>query len=89
MSESPVIPGPRLSRQETEVLLAYVSGLTMVAVARRVGIGLGTAKQYLERVKRKYEADGRPARTKLDLARRAVEDGLLPWAERRRPQPHG
>ncbi|MFY1632442.1 sigma factor-like helix-turn-helix DNA-binding protein [Solwaraspora sp. WMMB335] len=83
MSEPPVVVGdPRLSRQESAVLLAYVSGLTMAAVARRTGIGLGTAKQYLDRVKRKYAAVGRPARTKLELARRAVEDGLLPWAER-------
>ncbi|MFY1649846.1 hypothetical protein ACN27J_02965 [Solwaraspora sp. WMMB762] len=82
MSEPSYHPGPRLSQQETAVLVAYLSGLTMVASARRVGVGLGTAKQYLERVKRKYAAAGRPAQTKLELARRAVEDGLLPWAER-------
>ncbi|WP_326553989.1 hypothetical protein [Micromonospora sp. NBC_01813] len=82
MSEPTCHPGPRLSQQETAVLVAYLSGLTMVASARRVGVGLGTAKQYLERVKRKYAAAGRPAHTKLDLAQRAVEDGLLPWTDR-------
>jgi two-component system, NarL family, nitrate/nitrite response regulator NarL len=82
VSEQSRLPGPRLSQQEEAVLTAYLSGLTMVASARRVGVGLGTAKQYLERVKRKYAAAGRPAYTKLELAQRAVEDGLLPWAER-------
>ncbi|WFE28793.1 hypothetical protein O7623_06290 [Solwaraspora sp. WMMD791] len=77
---------PRLSPQETAVLVAYLSGLTMDASARRVGVGVGTAKQYLERVKRKYAAAGRPAYTKLDLARCAVEDGLLTWTERPAPQ---
>lgn len=68
---------PRLSRQETVVLLGYVAGLTLDAAARRAGIRPGTAKQYLDRVKQKYQAVGRPTRTKLDLARRAHEDGLV------------
>lgn len=68
---------PSLSAQETTVLVGYVTGLTLASAARRAGVRLGTAKQYLDRVKRKYESAGRPARTKLELAARAREDGLL------------
>ena len=66
---------PRLSQRERSVLLAYASGLTLEAVAEQVGIRPSTAKTYLERVKAKYREIGRPAYTKLELARRASEDG--------------
>lgn len=66
---------PRLSKRERSVLLAYASGLTLDAVAEQVGIRPSTAKAYLERVKAKYREIGRPAYTKLELARRASEDG--------------
>ncbi|WMX43873.1 hypothetical protein RGF97_01955 [Streptomyces roseicoloratus] len=35
-----------------------------------------TAKDYLDRVKAKYQQAGRPAYTKIDLARRVREDSL-------------
>ncbi|KUO14543.1 hypothetical protein AQJ91_46215 [Streptomyces dysideae] len=66
----------RLSRQERGLLLGYVSGLTLGAAARRIGIRPSTAKKYLERIKAKYQAGGRPTYTKLDLAARVREDGL-------------
>lgn len=68
---------PRLSAQETAVLVDYASGLKLETCARRAGIRPGTARQYLDRVKQKYLDAGRPARTKLELALRAREDGLL------------
>lgn len=68
---------PHLSTQELAVLKAYASGMTLAAAARRVGIQLATAKKYLDRVKEKYSRAGRPAYTKLDLANRVREDGLL------------
>jgi DNA-directed RNA polymerase specialized sigma24 family protein len=68
---------PRLSAQETRVLVGYVSGLKLEAAARRAGVRPCTAKQYLDRVRRKYRDAGRPAQTKLELAVRAREDGLL------------
>ncbi len=68
---------PRLSAQERAVLIAYASGMTLTAAARRAGIQPATAKKYLDRVKEKYGRAGRPAYTKLDLANRAREDGLL------------
>jgi len=70
-------PGrPQLSPQESIVLRAYASGATLQATARRAGIAYGTARQYLERIKRKYTDAGRPTHTKLDLVERVREDRL-------------
>jgi two-component system, NarL family, nitrate/nitrite response regulator NarL len=67
---------PRLSAQESLVLRTYASGATLQATARRAGVAYGTAREYLERIKRKYTDAGRPTRTKLDLVERAREDRL-------------
>ncbi|MFD0690510.1 response regulator [Actinomadura fibrosa] len=74
---------PRLSRREEAVLVAYASGMTLASAARHAGVRPGTAKTYLDRVKAKYQRGGRAASTKLDLAERAREDGLLPVPARR------
>jgi DNA-binding NarL/FixJ family response regulator len=68
---------PRLSEQERRVLVLYASGLPMKSVARRLDVGYETAKSYLGRVRDKYAECGREARSKIDLRRRAVEDGLI------------
>jgi DNA-binding NarL/FixJ family response regulator len=65
---------PHLSPREREILMAYVSGMTLESAARHVGVKPGTARTYLERVKAKYEDIGRPAYTKLELAKRVRED---------------
>lgn len=75
---------PRLSEREKSVLIAYTSGLTLDAVARRVGVRPSTAKTYLERVKAKYREVGRPAYTKLELTQRVREDGC--WKTSASPQ---
>ncbi|MER7519641.1 response regulator transcription factor [Streptomyces sp. NPDC126499] len=67
---------PRLSPRERQILLDYASGLTLKSAARRAGITVHTAKDYLDRVKAKYRQAGRPAYTKIDLARRVHEDRL-------------
>ncbi|MCX4745754.1 response regulator transcription factor [Kitasatospora sp. NBC_01287] len=67
---------PRLSPRELQVLLDYASGLTLKSAARRAGITPNTAKDYLDRVKAKYQRAGRPTYTKTDLAHRVREDGL-------------
>ncbi|HWV49810.1 MAG TPA: sigma factor-like helix-turn-helix DNA-binding protein [Microbacterium sp.] len=69
--------GPDLSVQERRVLSLYASGLTISDVAERIGVREDTARKYLARVKAKYAAIGRPARSKLELARAAWDDGLL------------
>lgn len=68
---------PRLSAQELRLLLAYAAGMTLDTAARRSGIRPATAKHYLERIKQKYRSADRPTYTKLDLAARVREDGLL------------
>jgi two-component system nitrate/nitrite response regulator NarL len=71
-------PGrPKLTPREREVLVAYASGMTLAAVARKLGVQPATAGQHLDRIKNKYRDLGRPTYTKLDLANRAREDELF------------
>ena len=67
-----------LGRRERDVLHMYASGLPLKAVALQLGIAHSTAREYLNRIRAKYIEVGRPAPTKVDLLRRAVEDGILP-----------
>ncbi|MFZ2502589.1 MAG: response regulator transcription factor [Nocardioides sp.] len=69
--------GPHLSPREQETLTLYAAGLPMKAVARRMGVGIETAREYLKRVKAKYAASDRAAYTRMDLFFRAVEDGYV------------
>ena len=69
---------PKLSQRELEALELYAAGLPMKSVAHRLNIGMDTVREYLLRVRAKYESSGRPANTKTDLYIRAVEDGYLP-----------
>lgn len=68
---------PRLSVQESRLLALYASGLTVADAATRIGVQHNTARKYLARVRDKYTAAGYQARTKLELARLAYEDGYL------------
>lgn len=67
----------QLSAREREVLSLYATGLPLKAVAERLGVAYSTAKENITRVRTKYVDVGRPAPTKLDLLRRAVEDGFI------------
>ena len=67
-----------LGRREREILHLYASGLPLKLAAEQLGIGYSTAREYLDRIRVKYVEVGRPAPTKVDLLRRAVEDGILP-----------
>lgn len=67
---------PQLSSQEALVLRVYASGATLAATARKAGVAYGTAREYLERVKRKYSEAGWPTHTKLDLVERLREEEL-------------
>ena len=68
---------PSLSEREAQALSLYASGLPMKSAARRMDISLGSFREYLLRVRRKYADVDRPATTKLDLYHRAVEDGYV------------
>lgn len=66
-----------LAPREQEALRLFAAGLPMKLVARRMGISQETVKEYLMRVRRRYEEAGRPAPSRTDLYIRAIEDGLI------------
>ena len=68
---------PDLSPRELDALRLYASGLKLAAVARRMEISPHTVKEYLDRVRAKYQQVGRPARTRTELYAEASRDGLL------------
>lgn len=68
---------PALSPQELAALRLYASGLKLSAVSRRMGVSPHTVKEYLDRVRSKYDAAGRPARTRTELFWAAQRDGLI------------
>jgi len=80
---------PHLSPQETRALTLYASGLPMKAVARRLQVSYDTAKDYVDRVRGKYEEVGRSARTKVELYQRALEDGFIAGQPRYGPDDDG
>ncbi|MDT0158654.1 response regulator transcription factor [Microbacterium sp. ARD32] len=67
----------QLSTRERDVLRLYATGLPLKAVADRLGVAYSTAKENITRIRVKYVEVGRPAPTKVDLLRRAVEDGIV------------
>ncbi len=67
----------QLSTREREVLRLYAAGLPLKVVADRLGVAYSTAKENITRVRMKYVEVGRPAPTKVDLLRRAMEDGIV------------
>jgi len=71
----------QLAQRERDVLHLYASGLPLSQVALKLGIKTSTAKEYLDRIRAKYVEVGRPARSKVELLRRAVEDGILAFDE--------
>ncbi|MBY6366579.1 response regulator transcription factor [Rhodococcus corynebacterioides] len=73
-----------LSPQSRRVLELYASGETASRVASQMKISVDTVNDYLDRIRTKYAAAGRPTRTKSDLYKRALEDGWLPFPRRRR-----
>ncbi|WP_217181955.1 hypothetical protein [Streptomyces sp. AC495_CC817] len=76
---------PRLSSQEERVLALYTAGLTISEVADRIGVRHDTARKYLTRVRDKFTAAGRPARSKLELARIAWAEGYAADVEQTVP----
>lgn len=65
-----------------EVLELYAAGGSGAHVARVTGVGIDTVNEYVDRIRRKYREVHRPAPTKTDLYKRAVEDGWLPMPRR-------
>ncbi|MCW4354214.1 response regulator transcription factor [Hoyosella sp. YIM 151337] len=78
----------QLTERQREVLALYASGEKAVTVARKTNLSVETVNDYLGRIRRKYAEVGRPAPTKMDLYKRAVEDGWLPLPRRHRTRSH-
>lgn len=77
----PQLPDVGLSPRQREVLALYASGEKAARVASLAGLSEQTVNDYLVRIRNKYAEAGRPAPTKTDLYKRAVEDGWLPMPE--------
>ncbi|MEH6821838.1 LuxR C-terminal-related transcriptional regulator [Dietzia psychralcaliphila] len=70
-------PRPELSDREVEVLIAWLASDSKREVTERLFLADSTVSTYIQRVRSKYDAVGRPARTKVRLLVRAVEDGYI------------
>lgn len=68
---------PKLSDQEERVVVLYASGLPVEAVAASIGVKPNTVKKYLQRVRDKYAAAGRPLSSRLTWSKVAAEDGYV------------
>jgi DNA-binding NarL/FixJ family response regulator len=72
-----VLADAKLSNREQEILSLYASGETATSVAQRTGLSRETIADYVSRIRRKYAEAGRPAHSRIDLYKRALEDGIL------------
>lgn len=77
----PDLPSVGLSERQRDVLSLYASGEDAATVAATLCISPQTVQDYVARIRTKYAESGRPARSKMDLYKRAVEDGYLPIPE--------
>jgi DNA-binding NarL/FixJ family response regulator len=68
---------PNLTAREKEVLIAWVRTESKQLVARGLDIAAPTVRSHLQRIRAKYAAVGRPAKTKAALVARAVQDGII------------
>ncbi|MXP20101.1 response regulator [Gordonia sp. HNM0687] len=71
-----------LSPQLRRVLELYAAGESSARVAREMNISTETVTDYVNRIRGRYNTAGRPAPTKTDLYKRAIEDGWLPIPRR-------
>lgn len=74
----PRIEAVELSPRQREVLELYASGESAKRVAGLTGLSMETVQDYINRIRGKYAQADRPVRNKVDLYRRAQEDGYLP-----------
>ena len=71
--------GDYLAPIEADVLAHYAEGEKSETVARILSLSKNTVNTYVARIRDKYRAAGRPADTRVDLFRRAAEDGLVSY----------
>lgn len=70
-----------LTEGERLVLARYAMGEKSQKVARALGLTDNTVNTYVARIRSKYRDTGRRADTRVDLFRRAAEDGLISYYE--------
>ena len=68
---------PRLTEREADVLRRYAGGGTAASVGTALFVTRETVHAHIRRIRVKYAKAGREAPTKIDLLRRAMEDGLI------------
>ena len=68
-----------LTASEAEVLSLYAMGEKSGTVARALGKTPSTVNTYVATIRNKYRAAGRPADNRVDLFKRAAEDGLVSY----------
>ncbi|HWH97933.1 MAG TPA: response regulator transcription factor [Pseudolysinimonas sp.] len=78
IDSDPSLDAAALSDQEQQVLRLFAAGLKAQSVALAMGIAAPTVEDYVRRIRTKYARIGRSADTKIDLYKRAIEDGFLP-----------
>jgi two-component system, NarL family, response regulator DevR len=78
LDSDPILASAALSQKEKQVLALYASGESSHSVAYATGLSVNTVGEYVRRIRTKYAIAGRPAHTKVELYKRAVEDGFLP-----------
>lgn len=74
---SPARPDPGLTDRESEILRTWLVEDSKSQAAKRLYVTTSTVATTVERIRRKYKAVGRPARTKAALFARAVQDDLI------------
>lgn len=84
VENDPLLSDAKLSRQEQRMLALFADGNTAQSVAEEAGIAVSTIEDYVRRIRAKYAKAGRPATTKVDLYKRAIEDGFLPLPHEQR-----
>lgn len=78
IDSDPLIDTVDLSDRQREVLELYAMGESAKRVASILELSPETVQDYLGRIRTKYALAGRPANSKVELFRRAQEDGFLP-----------
>lgn len=68
---------PQLGDRERQALLNWLRHDSKKAAAREMYVTESTLSKHIERVRRKYDALGRPAPTKAAMLVRAIQDGLV------------
>lgn len=82
IDSDPNLAAVDLSPRQRQILELYAAGEPAARVASITGLSAETVNSYVGRIKQKYSQAGRPAHTKTDLYKRALEDGWLPMPRR-------